>query len=88
MNAPLKHIALPAIAPAAIVALYFMPLSLIGCLNRGLVAVGIVLISLLGALATVGIGLHLRIRNHSSVWWLISTLILVLPCVLVFGPLG
>ena len=80
MNALSKHIALPAAAPAAVVALYFTPLSLIWCLNRGLLAVGVVLISLLGALVVAGISLYLRAaQNHSWVWWLISTLILVLP---------
>ena len=34
----LRHVALPAVAPAAIVGLYFTPVLLFGCVNRGLLA--------------------------------------------------
>lgn len=84
-----KHIALPALAPSAVVALYFTPVEVFGCANRGLMALAVVLGSLIAAVVTVGIGLWVKARNHSSSsWWLASTFILVLPCVLVFGPLG
>jgi hypothetical protein len=85
----LKHIALPAVAPAAVVGLYFTPVLLFGCVNRGLMALAVVLISAVAAFVTIGIGLRAKARNHpSSNWWLISTLILVLPIALVLGPLG
>ena len=84
-----KHIVLPALAPAAVVALYFTPVTTVGCMNRGLLALGVVLISLICAVATAGVALGMRLRNDSPTsLWLASTLILILPCILLFGPLG
>ena len=34
----LRHVALPALAPAALVGLFFTPVMLFGCVNRGLLA--------------------------------------------------
>src|SRR4029453_18260182 len=52
----LRHAALPAIAPAAIVGLYFTPVLLFGCVNRGLLALAVVLLSATAAFVTIGIG--------------------------------
>jgi hypothetical protein len=52
VNAVVKHIALPAAAPVAIVGLYFTPVLLFGCVNRGLLAVAIVLVSAVALYAT------------------------------------
>jgi len=40
------------------------------------------------AVVTISIGLRARLQGRSSIRWLISTLILTLPLVLVLGPLG
>lgn len=89
MNVFLRHIALPAAAPAATIGLYFTPVLLFGCVNRGLLALAIVLISAIAACATTGIGVRARRQGLPSAnWWLVSTLILVMPIVLVLGPLG
>jgi hypothetical protein len=89
MNTFIRHVALPAIAPATIVGLYFTPVLLFGCVNRGLMALAVVLISAVAAFVTIGIGIRANARNDpSSSWWLLSTLILLLPIVLVLGPLG
>jgi hypothetical protein len=80
---------LPAIAPAAIVGLYFTPVSLVGCANRGLMALAVAFVAAAAAFTTVGIGIRATRRNdRSSGWWIISTLILALPLVLLLGPLG
>jgi len=76
------------VAPAAIVGLYFTPVLLFGCVNRGLLALAVVLLSAGAAFVTVGIGLRERVRGRASVWWVISTVILTTPLVLVLGPLG
>jgi len=34
----IRHIALPAVAPAAVTGLYFTPVAVFGCVNRGLMA--------------------------------------------------
>jgi hypothetical protein len=89
MKAFVGHIALPAVAPAAVIGLYFTPVLLFGCLNRGLMALAVVLISAIAACVTIGIGVRARAQCRSSAyWWLLSTLILVAPIVLVLGPLG
>ena len=89
MNLLTKYIALPAIAPAAVIGLYFTPVVLFGCVNRGLLALAVVLLSTVTAVVTLRLSLRARVQNPLlSSWWLISTLILILPLVLVIGPLG
>jgi hypothetical protein len=89
MNLFIKHIILPAVAPAAVIGLYFTPVLLFGCVNRGLMALSVVLLSAVAAVVTAGLRLRSRVQNPLvSSWWLISTLILVLPLALVIGPLG
>lgn len=88
LNTLVRHVALPAVAPAAVVGLYFTPVLLFGCVNRGLLALAVVLLSAGAAFVTVGIGLREQARGRSSARWLISTLILTTPLVLVLGPLG
>jgi hypothetical protein len=89
MDNPLvKHVALPALAPAALIALYFTPVLLFGCVNRGLLAVGVALVSAAGAFGTVGVALRLRAQGKPAGLWILSTLILTSPLVLLLGPLG
>lgn len=76
-------------APALLVGLYFTPVALVGCVNRGLMALAVVLISAVAAFITVGIAIRLGIKKDpSSRWWILSTIILTLPLVLILGPLG
>ena len=88
IEALLRHVALPAVAPAAVIGLYFTPVLLFGCVNRGLLALAVVLLSAGAAFVTVGIGLRERARAPPSARWLISTVILTTPLVLILGPLG
>ena len=89
MDLFIRHIAEPAVAPIAVIGLYFTPVLLFGCVNRGLMALTVVLISTVAAFVTTGLGLRAKAQNHpSSSWWLSSTLILLLPIVLVLDPLG
>jgi len=88
VEAILRHVALPAAAPAAVIGLYFTPVLLFGCVNRGLLAVAVVLVSAGAAFVTARIGLREQARGRSSARWLISTVILTTPLVLVLSPLG
>ena len=88
IEAILRHVALPAVAPAAVIGLYFTPVLLFGCVNRGLLALAVVLVSAGAAFVTARIGLREQARGRSSPRWLISTVILTTPLVLVLGPLG
>lgn len=88
-NRAALHILMPTIAPAAIVGLYFTPVTLIGCANRGLLAVAVALISAVAAFVTVAIAIRCGARgDSSSTWWILSTVILMLPIALLLGPLG
>jgi len=51
-------------------------------------AVGVVFASAAAAFVTIGKGIRAKALNQPSGWWLISTLILTLPLVLLLGPLG
>jgi len=88
MNVFVRHVALPAVAPAAVVGLYFTPVLLFGCVNRGLLALAVVLLSAVAAFVTIGVGLRERARGRPSARWIVSAIILTLPLVLVLGPLG
>jgi hypothetical protein len=88
-NPFIKHVALPALAPAAVVGLYFTPVVLFGCVNRGRMAIAIVLVSTAAASVTTAIGARARAQHHpSSGGGLLSTIILLLPIALIIGRLG
>ena len=86
MRVLLRHVVLPAAAPAAVIGLYFTPVLLFGCVNRGLLAV--VLVSAAAAFVTIAMGFRARAQGRPSGRWIVSALILTLPLVLVPGPLG
>ena len=89
MSLALRHVALPALAPLAIVLLYFTPLSVISCANRGLLALVVTGISAAAAFACVAMAIRSGARGDAaSSWWMLSTAILALPLALLLGPLG
>ena len=89
MNTFIRHIVVPSIAPVAVIGLYFTPVGVFGCELRGLMALIVVLVSAVAALVTAGIGLRVRSQTGTvSPWWVGSTLILIVPLLLVLGPLG
>ena len=52
-------------------------------------ALAVVLVSAVAAFVTAGMAFRHRMKDDpSSIWWIISTVILTLPLVLVLGPLG
>jgi len=82
----MKRIVNHIITPAMMSILFFIvaltPVEVLGCFVRGLVAMMIALISGLAALAAAIIGLKGRVRHdRNSIWWVISTLILVIPVI-------
>jgi hypothetical protein len=84
----LFHVALPALAPASLVGLYFTPVLVFGCVNRGLMALAIVGASAIAATAATFVGVRARAQGRASAnAWLLSTLILLLPIALLLGPL-
>ena len=83
MTGVTKHVTLPALAPVALLCLYHTPVETFGCVNRGLMALGVVSASALAAFVAVGFGLRARVRGQTPHWWLASTLIFMLPLVMV-----
>jgi hypothetical protein len=86
----IRHLILPSVAPAALTWLYFTPKSVFGCANRGYMALAVVSLALIAAIAamTKGIAVIKRGEADEATWWVITTLILVSPLVLLAGPLG
>jgi len=86
----IRHLILPSIAPAALFWLYFTPKTVFGCANRGYMAVAVVFLALGAAVvaAIKGIIAKRQGKNEVANWWMITTLILVFPLVLLAGPLG
>ena len=73
-------------APSGVVALFFLiaatPVEMLGCRNRGLLAVAVALVSLLASLGFAVAALAGRIWGHSgTVWWIVSSIILAVPAV-------
>jgi hypothetical protein len=82
----LRHVLLPAIAPAAIIGLYFTPVTLIGCANRGLLALVVALFAAIAAIVTVAIAIRCGARHDAaSTWWILSTAILMLALALLLA---
>ena len=85
-----RHLLLPMIAPAALFCLYFTPKAVFGCANRGFMAMGVVLLAAIGSVLTTWKGVSARRRGEieTANWWLLTTLMLLSPILLLFGPLG
>ncbi len=80
----LHHVIIPAILVALFLLIVSTPVEVIGCRNRGLIAVAMALVGALSALGAVIKGLMERIRGDStSIWWITSGLILMTPALIV-----
>lgn len=84
----LRHVALPALAPLSLVALYFTPLTVISCRDRGLLALGVVGISTIAALVCAAVAVRASSQDRAAARWILSAVILALPAALLLGPLG
>lgn len=86
----IRYLILPLIAPVTLICLYFTPKTVFGCANRGYLALAVVLLSMIAAVPTAMTGAAAKRRgaNDEANWWLLTTLILVSPLVLLIGPLG
>ena len=85
-----KHFLLPLLAPILIVCLYFTPKHVFGCANRGLMALAVTLVALILAFVTVIKAIAEKRQGdiQESYWWILTTLILITPALLLLGPLG
>lgn len=88
MNKSLTHVVIPLLAPLSVVVLYYTPVAITGCVERGVAALAVALVSVGAAFFSAGAGLRASVRGERSGWWLATTIILTLPIVLLVGPLG
>jgi len=76
------HIIIPTIMPAAFFAIASMPVEVLGCRTRGLIALLIALLSGMAALVAAIIAAKGRVRGDVyAIWWVASSLILTLPVI-------
>lgn len=78
----MKQVFYHILIPAIVLVLFFinaaMPVEVLGCRARGIVAAILALSSAVAALVTTIIGVRLKAREDKKyVWWLMSTSILV-----------
>jgi hypothetical protein len=77
-----NHIIYPVILTIIFFVNAFTPVYVLGCLNRGFVALSIALISGIASLYAAIIGLKGRVRRDANAgWWMVSSLILLIPVV-------
>ena len=80
MNRTLHHILLPALAPAAFFLVASTPVEVLGCFNRGLMALSVAMVSVIaGMIFAVKGGLARRRGDPDARWWVVSALILAIP---------
>lgn len=88
MNRILGHVVLPALAPAALIVLALTPLTVVGCAPRGLLALGIALISAAAAFVSLYFAWRAGRGTSAANWWVLSGVICTVPLALLVGPLG
>ncbi len=82
MKRVVNHIIIPAMMTVLFFVVALTPVEVLGCLVRGLIALLIALISGVAALVAAIMGAKGRVsHDKNSAWWVLSTLILVIPVV-------
>jgi hypothetical protein len=86
MKRVVNHIIIPAMMTVLFFVVTLTPVEVLGCFVRGLIAMLIALISGLAALAATIIGTKggakgRVLHDGNRIWWVLSTLILVIPVI-------
>ena len=81
MKSSVKHVLLPSLLSIGFIGIASTPVAVIGCRNRGLLALILAFAGAIGALVTSAIGAKARRLGDDDRWklWLISTIILMFP---------
>ncbi len=80
MTRTLRHILLPALAPAAFFLVASTPVEVLGCFSRGLMALSVAMVSVVAGIIFAVKGRLARRRGHpDAIWWVVSALILAIP---------
>jgi Na+/melibiose symporter-like transporter len=84
-----RHVFLPLLASMAMIGLYFTPVAIFGCVNRGLIALALAVGALVVGIVLALIAIRRRESDRSeSAWLALSAALLALPALLLIGPLG
>jgi len=82
MKHMIYHIFVPIIMPAVFFGIATMPVEVLGCRTRGIIALLIALMGGLAALGTAIMGAKGRMRGDTqAIWWVASSIILAIPVV-------
>ena len=78
-----RHILLPAFAPVLFLVVATTPVDVLGCRNRGLLAIAVALLSVIAGLGSAAAGVRGRMKGDPAAnWRATSALILAVPAVL------
>ncbi len=78
-----RHILLPAFAPVLFLVVATAPVDVLGCRNRGLLAIAIAFLSVLAGLGAAFAGVRWKMHGIPDAnWWATSALVLAIPAVL------
>jgi len=78
-----RHILLPAFAPVLLLVIAMTPVDVLGCRNRGLMAIVIAFLSVLAGLGSAIAGIRWKMQGRPDAnWWATSALVLAIPAVL------
>jgi hypothetical protein len=84
MKRIVKFLVLPGLVPILFFTVADTPVDLLGCRNRGLLAVMIALAGMLASLGAAIMGAKGRMRRDPQAhWWVVSALVLAMPAVAV-----
>jgi hypothetical protein len=82
MNPVILHLMLPSILPALFFLVVSTPVEVLGCFTRGLIALLIAFIGVLGGLVAAIMGVkEKRTGGPKTNWWVLSALFLSSPAV-------
>ena len=82
MKRIIYHLLIPAIMPVIFFRIAMLPVEVLGCRTRGLLALLIAFVSGLAAIGAAAIGLRGRMRgDKDAFWWVASAIILAIPVV-------
>jgi len=82
MKRIIYHILIPTIMPMVFFRIAMLPVEVLGCRMRGLIALLLAVVSGLAAIGAAVMGLRGRMRGDTdALWWVASAIILTIPVV-------
>jgi hypothetical protein len=79
----IRHLGLPTVLLLLMLGLWFTPASVLGCANRGWLAVSIAVFGELGSVTAMAFAVRTMRTDRSQAWWWMTTALgLLLPAIL------